>query len=373
MDFENRKSIRYVPYYSNSYQGEICYNNMTSSQMLFYEYLKSEFEKKRKVEYNEDDSYGFINYGNVLAWDYLDELKYNGLEVLEYAIEKLERIYRYYNFLDDVSWYIADLYWLSKRYNKALEYYKLNPNETQTWKANHILNVKHYLGLSIEAPEILCIGRKLTRFGIENFDKIVEFVNIVLKQEELIRGQSYINYISDKYLSDKIFGWSFFGGYRKCHELIDIFDSKIQFENMYCYYGIEEFYDFCLEITRNAENLLREDLNIPRVGEGWIKETELYYKIKNHFSELEVIQHASPKWLGRQHLDIFIPKLSIAIEYHGRQHFEAVEHFGGDKALIETKKRDKNKRNKCLRNGIRLIEVNESYNFDELVELIESS
>ena len=68
-------------------------------------------------------------------------------------------------------------------------------------------------------------------------------------------------------------------------------------------------------ILKSAEDLYREDIGMPKVGEGWISETELFYKISNYFKDYEIISHASPKWLGRQHLDIYIPKLNIVIEY----------------------------------------------------------
>ena len=42
-----------------------------------------------------------------------------------------------------------------------------------------------------------------------------------------------------------------------------------------------------------------------QVGEGWVSETKLFYLLQEKFPELEIVQHASPDWLGRQHLDIF--------------------------------------------------------------------
>ncbi|GAK75671.1 hypothetical protein JCM19296_1263 [Nonlabens ulvanivorans] len=58
-------------------------------------------------------------------------------------------------------------------------------------------------------------------------------------------------------------------------------------------------------ILKQAEDLYREEIGMPKVGEGWISETELFYKISDYFKEDEVVHHASPKWLGRQHLDIY--------------------------------------------------------------------
>ncbi len=113
-----------------------------------------------------------------------------------------------------------------------------------------------------------------------------------------------------------------------------------------------------LSITkRELENIIREEKSIPKIGEGWISETLLYYNIKNTFNEFEVINHASPEWLGRQHLDIFIPEKNIAIEYQGRQHTEPIEFFGGTEAFLKNQERDKRKLRLCGENGIKLLYV----------------
>ena len=112
-----------------------------------------------------------------------------------------------------------------------------------------------------------------------------------------------------------------------------------------------------MEEEKSPENHVRELLNVPKVGEGWISETKLFYELKEEFSNQVVIQHAKPKWLGRQHFDIYFPVLNIAVEYQGKQHFESVDYFGGDEALKKNIQRDNQKRKKCLANGCDLIYV----------------
>jgi len=107
------------------------------------------------------------------------------------------------------------------------------------------------------------------------------------------------------------------------------------------------------EILREAENLLREQHGIPRIGEGWVSEMELFGLVKNFFPDAK--HHASPIWLKPQHLDIFISSQSIAFEYQGKQHFEPVDYFGGEEAFLSTKERDARKQKKCRENGVKLI------------------
>lgn len=81
----------------------------------------------------------------------------------------------------------------------------------------------------------------------------------------------------------------------------------------------------------------------------------LFNYIEILFPRYTVKREASPEWLGRQRLDIFIPELKLAIEYQGKQHFHAIELFGGKEGLTKTKERDREKFLKCKKNEIELI------------------
>ena len=65
--------------------------------------------------------------------------------------------------------------------------------------------------------------------------------------------------------------------------------------------------------------------------------------------------------MGRQRFDIFVPRLRLAIEYQGAQHFEPIDFFGGKTGLVETQARDERKRELCEKNGFRLV----YFRFDE--------
>lgn len=121
---------------------------------------------------------------------------------------------------------------------------------------------------------------------------------------------------------------------------------------------------------RDAENRVRDILGLPRIGEGWINETQLFRLLEVFFSNHVLIREASPEWLGNQRLDFFLPTLSLAIEYQGEQHFKPVELFGGKAALRNTQMRDARKRQLCKENGVRLVYFTHA---EELtVELIET-
>ena len=118
-----------------------------------------------------------------------------------------------------------------------------------------------------------------------------------------------------------------------------------------------------------AENKVRDILGVPRIGEGWISETQLFNLVKMLFIDYEILREARPNWLGSQRLDIFIPDISLAIEYQGEQHFKPVERFGGQAAFHEGQQRDKRKRLLCKENGVELVYF--TYAEDLSVERVE--
>ena len=56
--------------------------------------------------------------------------------------------------------------------------------------------------------------------------------------------------------------------------------------------------------------------------------------------------------------DVFIPGLNIAVEYQGKQHFEAVEYFGGEEAFKKVQIRDADKKRLSEENNIQLVFIN---------------
>lgn len=88
------------------------------------------------------------------------------------------------------------------------------------------------------------------------------------------------------------------------------------------------------------------------------------------FDDIDIYQHFSPIFLGRQHYDIFIPKYNIAIEYQGIQHTQPVDFFGGQAKFEDNLKRDQRKKDLSFSNGIYLIEVFPGYSMKDLITQI---
>ena len=108
------------------------------------------------------------------------------------------------------------------------------------------------------------------------------------------------------------------------------------------------------------------------IGSKFMSEYVLYCSIKKSFPGHMVRRHAKFQWLGRQHLDIFIEELNIAIEYQGGQHDRPVDFFGGENAFLKIKENDSRKNKLCRKHGIKLIEVRPSYDLLQVISELTS-
>lgn len=68
--------------------------------------------------------------------------------------------------------------------------------------------------------------------------------------------------------------------------------------------------------------------------------------------------------------DFFIPNKNISIEYQGKQHYEAVDWFGGEESFKKQQYRDDIKRKYCKDNGIFLLEIPYT-DFDFIDDILE--
>jgi hypothetical protein len=147
--------------------------------------------------------------------------------------------------------------------------------------------------------------------------------------------------------------------------------SHIRNTNSLYYYVENSIQRIFISFVFNLQNNFRKSIGLPNIGEGWVSETNLFNCVNEYFEELEVIQHASPTWLGRQHLDIFIPEYNLAIEYQGKQHSEPVEFFGGIEGFEKTVERDLRKKKLCKENNCSLFYVYPETDIDKFIVELE--
>lgn len=67
--------------------------------------------------------------------------------------------------------------------------------------------------------------------------------------------------------------------------------------------------------------------------------------------------------------DFYLPENNMVIEYNGKQHYDAVEYFGGKQKLKQQQKHDQIKRDYCIKNNIKLIEI-PYWDFDNIEQIL---
>lgn len=269
--------------------------------------------------------------------------------------------------------WVGDALVLEGRFTEALNY-ELGIDKR--------LSLKLALNMPINSKELSSVQKpRVTKHGAKYFDQIIQIADkklgmIQLSSKEHILAQ----FVKAKIENTK---YSFFNGVPRSPRVFTVSikprsgkivsesekDNEVDISkstNLYYFKASSAPIEFSKKLFRDAENYLRKDQGIPLIGEGWVSETALFYSIKEAFPEIEVIHHGKPKWLGRQHLDVYIPEHNVGIEYQGLQHNKPIEFFGGQNAYEKTVERDKKKKRLCLKNGCTLIYVYPNYDFEKV-------
>jgi len=259
-----------------------------------------------------------------------------------------------------ISRRIADCHILLGRYREAQRALRplIELGTRRQALIDNIWSLKLIAGDNINGKEMLTLlGPQLTDFGKENIDRVKETLDLLIdtyEREKNVRLIEVWAVNAHSYL-----------------QKVETGDVSTEASIMsYSFGRCETVIHFVKRITRLAENIVREEVGLPCVGEGWPSETLLYLRIKKALSEYEVKQHYSPYWLDRQHLDIYIHELNIALEYQGKQHDEPIEFFGGQRAFEQNKERDARKKRLCEMYGVHIVYVRPGYRLTDVLDEI---
>ena len=94
--------------------------------------------------------------------------------------------------------------------------------------------------------------------------------------------------------------------------------------------GFESFIDQVMLDTGVDRKTARAEIQQVLGLSKWVREAELYGLVRDLFKDQRVLREASPEWLGRLRLDIYLPELKLAIEHQGEQHYRPIAAFGGE-------------------------------------------
>ncbi|KAA9340113.1 hypothetical protein [Adhaeribacter soli] len=348
-----------IPAFRRYYATE---RDMTSAQLVFYKEVKKSLSKGTYINVDGNISYVFAYTSELLAnWGE------KGFENLSEFLLYLSELYFHEKDLSDYCKYWAyDCLLGLGKYEEYLE--KTEPQEaygTLTHMSNLRLNIQRHINVEANPLDLLLMaGGRKTKIIKSNHILYKDKVRKVFSEYGSNNGGWFK--IFEKWQTNfHLYEHSLFNG-------APIWNSpKINLKTE-CFYSINEYLNLSKELSKTAENQTREDLGIPLIGEGWVSETELFRKLETHFAQTKVMQHGQPIWLGRQHYDIWFLIWKIAIEYHGKQHFEPVEFFGGEVAYLKNVERDERKIKLSKKNGIKFIVVTEGYHLSDVITEIET-
>lgn len=249
-------------------------------------------------------------------------------------------------------------YILKKLSSKGLKIKKMNFLKNLNYSDNYmidisncdsnIINYIYYLFLNK-----LLFGPKLMNISLYDFLLFCYYVNEKCLTYQLII-KNYIKTISE---------------YDKIIRFIEHYKSDYLVNYIYKNYSYDSV--FLAKINRYPQipwttfNIIKENGKLMHkkiltelkeenfIPTKWKSEFELFLLIRSYFDD-SIFQYRDT-WLENQSIDIYIPSLKLGIEYQGKQHYEAVEFFGGKEGFEKNVKRDKKKAKKCKENNIKLI------------------
>jgi hypothetical protein len=120
--------------------------------------------------------------------------------------------------------------------------------------------------------------------------------------------------------------------------------------------SVTEFYRRIKSNIRSIENQVRKNSGYREVGTVY-NEILIFNYFKENFKDQDVLYQYKPAWLGRQIFDVYFKSLNVAIEYNGKQHYQPIGFYGGDKGFENLVRLDLLKRKKCLENQCILFEI----------------
>jgi hypothetical protein len=179
------------------------------------------------------------------------------------------------------------------------------------------------------------------------------------KPNSHITGKSGCLICSGKYKSDKNF---FIEKSKKIHDsfydysLVDYKNNNIKVKIICPKHGVFE--------QKPNNHLSGQNCPICRNSKGELEIKK--WLEKNNIIHIQ--QHKFDGCMFKRHLkfDFYIPEYNMCIEYDGKQHYEIIEHWGGEESLFKIQMRDLIKDEYCRCNNIKLIR----FKFSDDMEMI---
>ena len=275
---------------------------LDSNQLKSYQYISEQILQNNKVDIEGNVSYLFAFLFETTR-ELLDSKNYTKALA---NISQLQALYCEYTSLNRYCEHtIADIYLCAGDYEKYL-----SMTEIQIFDINMTIKLKHKFERRIQAKELLMLSKKLTKYGKDNIKDIIEMLDILLNEaynhNQLgVIIDEVIEYEQEQNEKLRKHGIEFplFSGNPYGYDLNKYLVNEGLKVNYVSFKDNAKFINFIKELSRKSENMLRDSQGLPKINEGWINETRLYYLIKQEFEQYKVIHQYRCEWLGLQSLE----------------------------------------------------------------------
>lgn len=251
-----------------------------------------------------------------------------------------------------------DLLILEGRFEEALNWRKEDFTGS-SWDWNIYLNLLLLSGRKLSGRELAehygWLLDQATPFLTRHREEFAAFCQRQLDTFELREGTDLLAWTARRYGQGHMGSWGLFVGAASLGSSVIRKSPFAKYEDsMIYFYSIDEMHVAIRGLLAEAENQIRDSLGVPRIGEGWVREAEMVTQLRKCLAPFPVLAQGSPRWLGGLRYDAYVPGLHLAVEYQGKQHFEAVEWFGGEQGLADIQNRDRRKALLSRANGVHL-------------------
>jgi len=127
--------------------------------------------------------------------------------------------------------------------------------------------------------------------------------------------------------------------------------------------------------NKHGEFLQKPDNHLGGSGCPTCRESKGEIKISNILDDYKIKYERQQKFKGcinikKLSFDFYLPEYNICIEYDGRQHYEPINEWGGEKEFKNIKIRDNIKTVYCKENDIKLIRISYKENIEDKLECL---
>lgn len=269
----------------------------TVGQREYYEHWKTSWRCRVPL-----DVHGYVSY----LFAYIYEVI--ALPARPYRIAELERLAAAYpreKTAPYIRGWISDCYAEMGDFSRALSVLPSSLTDGHSaGSVDHRLSLKLLVGQDVDPSDVLTSPEaRLTAFGRENLDLVAGYVDTHLSAWRNQNGRDYIQYLNERVPERRRIPMYLFGGV-PLFKTVSL-DDSVQLTGpthrvapdparLVLFSLVPDFTEFVRVVTRAAENAARDERGIPHVGEGWVAETDLFYRVKALFPDLETLAHSRP-------------------------------------------------------------------------------